>query len=60
MLHYIVIKQADTPVHNCDIEVPLLYKALCFRPIPHSSLMSEVEMLPLLSIKTTPRNKQNT
>jgi hypothetical protein len=28
MLHYIVIKQADTPVHNCDIGMPLLYKAL--------------------------------
>jgi hypothetical protein len=27
MLHYIVIKQADTPVHNCDIGAPLLYKA---------------------------------
>jgi hypothetical protein len=27
MLHYIVIKQVGTPVHNCDIGVPLLYKA---------------------------------
>jgi hypothetical protein len=27
MLHYIVIKQIDTPVHNCEIRVPLLYKA---------------------------------
>jgi hypothetical protein len=27
MLHYIVIKLVDTPVHNCDIGVPLLYKA---------------------------------
>jgi hypothetical protein len=34
MLHYIVIKQVNTPVHNSDIGVPLLYKALCFRPIP--------------------------
>jgi hypothetical protein len=33
MLHYIVIKQVDAPVHNCDIGVSLLYKALCFRPI---------------------------
>jgi hypothetical protein len=24
MLHYIVIKQVDTPVHNCDIGVPLV------------------------------------
>jgi hypothetical protein len=36
MLHYIVIKQADTPV--CDIGVPLLYKALCFRSIPQQFL----------------------
>jgi hypothetical protein len=27
MLHYIAIKQADIPVHNCDIGVPLVYKA---------------------------------
>jgi hypothetical protein len=27
MLHYITIKQVDTPVHKCDIGVPLLYKA---------------------------------
>jgi hypothetical protein len=26
MLHYIVTKQVDTPVHNYDIGVPLLYK----------------------------------
>jgi hypothetical protein len=38
MLHYIVIEQVDTPVHNCDIGVPLLYKALCFIPIPQQFL----------------------
>jgi hypothetical protein len=27
ILHYIVIKQVDTPVHNCDIGVPCIYKA---------------------------------
>jgi hypothetical protein len=27
MLDYVFIKQVDTPVHNCDIGVPLLYKA---------------------------------
>jgi hypothetical protein len=27
MLHYIVIKQVDTPVLSCDVGVPLLYKA---------------------------------
>jgi hypothetical protein len=27
MLHDIVIKQVETPVHKCDIGVPLLYKA---------------------------------
>jgi hypothetical protein len=38
MLYYIVIKEVDPPVHNCDIGVPLLYKALCFRPIPQHFL----------------------
>jgi hypothetical protein len=33
-MHYIAIKQVDTPVHNCDIGMPLLYKARCFRSIP--------------------------
>jgi hypothetical protein len=27
MLQYIVIKQFDTPVYNCDNGAPLLYKA---------------------------------
>jgi hypothetical protein len=27
VLRYIVIKQVDTPVHNCDIGAPVLYKA---------------------------------
>jgi hypothetical protein len=38
MLLYIDIKHVDTPVHNCDIGVPLLYKALCFRPIAEQFL----------------------
>jgi hypothetical protein len=38
MLHYIVVKQVDNPVHKCDIGVPLLYKALCFRLIPQQFL----------------------
>jgi hypothetical protein len=35
---YIVIKQVDTPVHSCDIGVPLLFEALCFRPLPQQFL----------------------
>jgi hypothetical protein len=38
MLHYIVIKQIDTPVHNYDIGAPLLCKARCLRPIPQQFL----------------------
>jgi hypothetical protein len=44
MLHYTVIKQVDTPVHNCDIGVPLLYKA--WRPRDgHVILYSTFEFL---------------